>query len=70
MTFEEITQSDKVMLTARDVGQAIGISAERLKAQARREPKLLGFPVTVACDTVRIPRKAFIAWILGSSEQV
>lgn len=65
MTFDQVMKSDKVMLTTHDVGTAIGISPMRLMAQARKAPEKLGFPVVVACDTVRIPRVAFIEWVLG-----
>lgn len=65
MTFDEIKRSDKIILTTQDVGTALGISPERLREQARKNPEYLGFPVVVACDTVRIPRKPFIEWVQG-----
>lgn len=63
MTLEEIKASDKTTLTTHDIGTYLGISAERLTAQARKDPGMLGFPVISACDTVRIPRKAFLRWM-------
>lgn len=68
MTFEEIQKSRKMVLTTRDVSRALGISPERLTCQARENPSFLGFPVIVAGDTVRIPRIAFIQWMLGGAE--
>lgn len=69
MTFDEIKKSDKLMLTIQDIGTAIGISPERLRDQAKKNPEYLGFPVVVACDTVRIPRMPFIEWVQGRLEQ-
>lgn len=65
MTFDEIKRSDKIILTTQDIGGVLGISPERLREQARKNPEYLGFPVVVACDTVRIPRKPFIDWVQG-----
>ena len=68
MTFEEILRSDKVLLTAAEVGQALGISPQRIADQAREDPLRLGFPVIVAGNTVRIPRKPFIDWLTGRAD--
>ena len=68
MTIDEIVQSDKLMLTADDLQGVIGISATRIYEQARKDPEKLGFPVVVACDTVRIPRRPLLKW-LGIEEK-
>lgn len=67
MTLSEAIASDSVALTADNVGKLLGIAPARITEQARTDPAKLGFPVTVACGTVRIPRKAFLNWI-GESE--
>lgn len=68
MTIDEIMTSEKLMLTLTEVQGVLGISAERLTAQARKDPEKLGFPVVVACDTVRIPRRPLLKW-LGIEEK-
>lgn len=66
MTFEQIKKSTETVLPVYQVAEAIGISAERIMAQARKGKNALGFPVIVACDTVRIPRLPLIKFLEGT----
>jgi hypothetical protein len=66
-TVEEIRAKNSTFLTASEIGTLIGIRPDNLLWQARQDPSKLGFPVCVARDTVRIPKWAFLDWLLGSS---
>lgn len=62
-TIDELRESKEVLLTVDQAQTALGVSAQRIMEQARTDPKKLGFPVMVACDTVRIPRKPLLKWL-------
>ena len=65
MTLEQMKKSTETVLPVYQVAEAIGISAERIMEQARKDPGKLAFPVVVACDTVRVPRIPFIKFLEG-----
>lgn len=68
MTIEQIKSSDKPMLTAADVAEALGVDAHGIRVMAHEQPERLGFPVMVCGRNgraVRIPRVAFLAWVEG-----
>lgn len=69
MTLAEVKSTNRTYLTMNDIGTLVGIRPDTLLWQARQDPKLLGFPVCVAGDTVRIPKGAFLDWLLGSSNK-
>ena len=69
VTIQEIREMPRTYLTANDIGTLIGIRPDNLLWQARQDPSRLGFPVCVAGDTVRIPKFAFLDWLLGSSNK-
>lgn len=66
MTVSELRKIPRTYLTTTDIGTLIGIRPDTLSHQARTDPSRLGFPVCVAGDTVRIPKWAFLDWLLGS----
>lgn len=66
MTITDIKAMPRTYLTTADIGTLIGIRPDTLLYQARTDPSRLGFPVCVAGDTVRIPKWAFLDWLLGS----
>lgn len=66
MTLEQMKKSTETVLPVYQVAEAIGISAERIMEQARKGKSALGFPVIVACDTVRIPRLPLIRFLEGT----
>ena len=61
--FDAILASDAVFLTAEEVGKAAGWSPDAIRAQARTNPALLGFPVTVLGTRTYIPRVPFLKHI-------
>lgn len=61
--FEAILASDAVFLTAEEVGKAAGWSPDSIRVQARENPALLGFPVTVLGTRTYIPRIPFLKHI-------
>lgn len=67
MTIADIKSMPRTYLTMNDICTLIGIRPDTLLFQARTDPSRLGFPVCVAGDTVRIPKGAFLDWLLGSS---
>lgn len=58
--FDAILASDAVFLTAEEVGKAAGWSPDMIRAQARENPALLGFPVTVLGTRTYIPRVPYL----------
>lgn len=65
LTLEDVKAMDREMLTPSIVGQVIGCDPYYISVQARTEPELLGFPVSVQGTRTRIPRRAFIRWMEG-----
>lgn len=65
MTFDELKKSTSPFVTAQDIAPIIGVGQQTLRGQARENPKMLGFPVTVVGNAVRIPRLSFIAFVEG-----
>ncbi|MBR3741447.1 MAG: hypothetical protein IKN04_13520 [Clostridia bacterium] len=64
MTFQEIQASSKDFLTPEDVREVVGCMPYSINIQAKEAPEKLGFPVCMMGKTVRIPRMAFIHWML------
>lgn len=65
MTFDELKKSTAPFVTTADIAPIIGVGQQTLRGQARENPKMLGFPVTVVGNTVRIPRISFINFVEG-----
>lgn len=63
MTISELELSDRIFVTARDVDDIIGCSAENIRSQAQDDPSKLGFPVVVIGNRLRIPRIPFLRFI-------
>lgn len=63
MTIEEIKASDKLTLTAADVGPVLGSDPAVIRIQARIDPDALGFPVSVIGNRVKIPRLPFLEFL-------
>lgn len=64
MTFEQIRKSDKDFLTAEDISEVVGCNKFSIITQAKEDASKLGFPVNVMQTRVRIPRLAFIRWVM------
>jgi hypothetical protein len=63
MTIEEIRSSDKAFLTAADVAPVLKSTDNSIRVCARQRPDLLGFPVTIMGNRVRIPRIPFLEYL-------
>ena len=66
MTYDELIKSDKEMLTVGDIVPILGLAHRTITMQAREAPWMLGFPVIVAGNSIRIPRKGFLSYITGN----
>lgn len=58
--FDAILASNEPIITAAEAGAAIGAAPGHIRAQARKNPAALGFPVTVVGTRVYIPRIPFL----------
>lgn len=65
MTLDEMARLDREILTCQDVAPILGANPATLHTQAVSRPELLGFPVVVAGNRVKIPRTAFIRFMRG-----
>lgn len=63
MTYQELLDSDKIMLIPEDVTDVLSCKPYSINAQAQADPKKLGFPVCIMGSRVRIPREAFLHWL-------
>ena len=63
MTWPELLQSDKLVLTPDDVAPILGCNPSAIREQAQRDARLLGFPVTITGSRVRIPRQALFWFV-------
>ena len=63
MTLEEIKASDKLYLTPAEVAEVVGADPAKIRETAHRDPRLLGFHVTVTGSRVKIWRKPFLEYI-------
>ena len=64
MTLEQMRESQKDMLTPEDVSDVLGCAPYTINLQAKEDAQLLGFPVCVTGTRVRIPRMAFLHWMM------
>lgn len=65
MTIEEMERSTKEILVPQDVASALGCDPQSIRIWARQRPDLLGFPVTIMGNRVKIPRRAFLKYMTG-----
>lgn len=63
MTIREIIESDKDYLTPLEISEVFGADPQVIRAQARKDPSKLGFPVVVMGSRTKIPRKQFIKFM-------
>lgn len=68
MTRAEIENMDREYLTPEQVAQILGCGAQGIRIQARNNPDLLGFPVSVIGTRTRIPKIPFIEFLFGKEE--
>lgn len=70
MTLEEIAALPVEVLTAAEVAKVCRMDQDTIRGQARECPELLGFPVIVAKQQVRIPKRAFLLFMQGKEDAV
>ena len=63
MTVNDLCNSEKEMLTPKDVKAVLNIDEQTLRIAARTNPQLLGFEVMTIGSRVRIPRRPFLLWL-------
>jgi len=63
MNLYDMLHTEQPFLTADDVADIIGASAQSIRNQARENASLLGFPVTYIGSRLRIPRIPFLNYI-------
>lgn len=68
MTLEELQSVPGEILTPAQVAPIIGMDPNTLRAQAHEDPKALGFGVIVTGCRVKIPKRAFIRFMLGEGK--
>ena len=73
MTYQEILESEKEVLTPQDVCKVLRCDSYAISLTAYSKPETLGFPVCVIHGekqrTVKIPRRAFINWMEGRKSE-
>lgn len=69
LTFEQIKALDKEMLTPMDVCGVLKCAPYNINVKVKQAPELLGFPVIMVGNRVKIPRRAFVNYIEGKQEE-
>ena len=64
MTIDEILRSTKEVLTPADIAPVIGADPYGINRMARENPAGLGFPVICIGNRVKIPRRAFLRYMM------
>lgn len=67
-TLEEIEALECEILTCAQIAPLLGACPQTLRLQATQRPELLGFPVIVAGNRVKIPKRPFIKFMKGETE--
>jgi hypothetical protein len=52
-----------LLISIDDVGRLLGVNPQSIREQAHRDPKKLGFPVSVVGTRVLIPKEPFYKFI-------
>lgn len=63
ISIDDVEAMDCETITMTTVGQVLGCNQGALRLQARSDPAMLGFPVVVYGNSVRVPRRAFVHWV-------
>jgi len=64
VTIDEIMRCTREVLTPTDIAEVIGADPYGINRMARENPAALGFPTIVIGNRVKIPRRAFLHWML------
>ena len=69
MTLDDIRALDREYLIPREIAPILGCDPHDIRVAAKQRPELLGFNVSVIGSRVKIPKRAFIAWMEGNKEE-
>jgi len=67
MSLDDLKRLDREFLTPAQVAEVLGCDPQGIRVWARQRPEGLGFPVCLVGSRVKIPRRAFVAWMEGKS---
>ncbi len=59
----ELEELDREILTCQQVAPVLGSNPQTIHQQAMERPELLGFPVIVCGNRVKIPKRAFLKFM-------
>lgn len=65
LTLDQIKALDRDFLLPAEAAGPLACDPQYIRAAARQNPALLGFPVIVIGNRVKIPRKPFINFLEG-----
>ena len=65
LTLDQIAEMTAEVLTPAQVASVLHLDQDTIRGQAREAPWLLGFPVVLAGNRVKIPRIAFLRFMRG-----
>lgn len=68
MTLEELKRSDKPFLTPTDIAPILGCKPYSINVQAKQDITKLGFPAAMIGTRVKIPRIAFLNWMMNKED--
>lgn len=73
MTLQEIRESEKDFLTPQDVAEVLGCAPYMINVQVKQDiaegVNSFGFPISKIGTRVRIPRRAFLRFVLGEEKE-
>ena len=67
MTLDEIRNLDTDFLTVAQVAGCLKQNPQTIRDQAELDCRWLGYPISKAGKSYRIPREGFIAWATGQT---
>lgn len=65
LTLDELAALPVEVLTPAQVAPVLCLDQDTIRGQARTCPALLGFPVIVAGNRVKIPKRTFVKFMRG-----
>ena len=65
MTIKDIELMDVVTLTPAQVASVLNSDPQQIRVTAKQRPELLGFPIIIVGNRVKIPREPFLKFMRG-----
>ena len=66
LTLDELAALPVEVLTPAQIAPVLHLDQDTIRGQARECPELLGFPVVVAGNRVKIPKRPFLRFMEGA----